>query len=134
MKKLYPSDKIYVGKSHVAKNERGVFAKRAIKKNELIETCPVIEVSKQDAKNLRESILITYFYYFGKKKERFVTALGFGSLYNHTYSPNAVYSVNHKTQVLQFKAIRDIKKDEEITVNYIFAYPNAKSPLWFENA
>jgi uncharacterized protein len=59
-----------------------------------------------------------------------VVALGFGSIYNHTDSPNAVYKEHDKAQTIDFIALRDIQKDEEITVNYVQGNNN-KSPLWF---
>ncbi len=109
---------------------RGVFAKGVIKKGELIETCPVIPIPEHDVSALSESILLTYFYFFGKKRERMVVALGFGSIYNHTDPPNAMYKENKKDQAIEYYALRDIKKDEEITVNYVQG-KNNNSPLWF---
>jgi SET domain-containing protein len=109
---------------------RGVFAKVAIKKGELIETCPVIPIPEHDVAALSHSILLTYFYFFGKKKERIVVALGFGSIYNHTDSPNAMYKENERELTIDFIANKDIKKDEEITVNYVQG-KNNKNPLWF---
>ncbi len=110
---------------------RGVFAQVAIKKGELIEKCPVLEIPEHDMASLSESILVTYFYFFGKNKERMVVALGFGSLYNHTYTPNATYKGNEKEQTIDFIALKDIKKDEEITVNYVQGKQKNKHPLWF---
>lgn len=75
MNKLITSDKIYIGPSKIANAGRGVFARRDIKKGEIIETCPIIEIPKYDMSNLRESILVTYFFYFGKNKEQLVIAL-----------------------------------------------------------
>ena len=125
------SDKIYIGQSGIANAGRGVYARRDIKKDEIIEKCPIIEVPKHDVSNLRDSILVTYFFYFGKNKERLVIALGFGSIYNHAYEPNARYKIGRREKTLDFIALGDIKKDDEITVNY---NPNPKdlSPLWFE--
>jgi len=133
MKKLFSSDKIYIGKSRIADAGRGVFARHDIKKDEIIEKCPVIEVPKQDLSNLRESVLVTYFFYFGKKKDRLIIALGFGSIYNHAYEPNARYKLSRTEKTLDFVALKNIKKDSEITVNY---NPNPKdnNPLWFETA
>jgi uncharacterized protein len=110
---------------------RGVFARVAIKKGELIERCPVIEIPEHDVASLSQSILLTYFYFFGKKKERIVVALGFGSIYNHTYTPNAKYKEQQEEQAIDFIAIADIQKDEEITVNYIQGKQKNKYPLWF---
>lgn len=139
MKKLYPPSKVYVAKSSV-KNagfskrviERGVFAAQNIKKSELIEKCPIIKISKNDTANLKESILTTYFFYFDKGAEFLVVALGFGSLYNHSYEPNAIYRINQKEQTISFTALKKIKKNEEITFNYSFGNPKDKAPLWFE--
>ena len=132
MKKLYSSNKVYVSKSNIKNAGRGVFAAQKIKKGEAIEVCPLIIVPKSDMSNLRESILVTYFFYFGKKKERLAVALGFGSIYNHSYTPNATYKIKVKKKTIDFTAIKDIKKNEEITFNYSFGNPKNKNPLWFE--
>jgi SET domain-containing protein len=131
MKKLLTSDKIYIKKSKILNAGRGVYARRDIKKNETIERCPIIEVPEHDMANLKESILVTYFFYFGKNKERLVVALGFGSIYNHTYKPNAIYKIKHTERTIDFIALNDIKKDDEITVNYNYGNPKDKIPLWF---
>ena len=109
---------------------RGVFARVAIKKGELIEKCPVIPIPEHDVAALSESILLTYFYFFGKNRERMVVALGFGSIYNHTDSPNATYKEHERELTIDFIARRDIQKGEEITVNYVQG-KNNKNPLWF---
>ena len=132
MKKLLTSDKVYIRQSRILNAGRGVYARRDIKKDEIIEKCPVIEVPKHDVSNLRESILVTYFFYFGKNKERLAIALGFGSIYNHTYEPNATYKIKHREKTIDFIALSDINKDDEITVNYNYGNPKDKSPLWFE--
>ena len=133
MKKLLTSDKIYIGQSRILNAGRGVYAGRDIKKDEIIEKCPVIEVPKHDVSNLRESIFVTYFFYFGKNKDRLVIALGFGSIYNHSYEANARYKISRTEKTLDFVALKNIKKDDEITVNYN-PNPKDKSPLWFEAA
>lgn len=132
MSKLITSDKIYIKQSGIPNAGRGVFARRDIKKGEIIERCPVIEVPKYDVSNLRESILVTYFFYFGRNKQRLVVALGFGSIYNHSYEPNATYKKKHTERIIDFIALEDIKKDDEITVNYNYGNPKDKSPLWFK--
>lgn len=131
MRKILASNKIYVSKSKIPNSGRGVFANCDIKKNEIIEICPVIEVPEHDMSNLKKSILVTYFFYFGKKRKRLVVALGFGSIYNHTYIPNATYKKKHAEKTMEFIALKNIKKDDEITVNYNYGDPKDKSPLWF---
>src|SRR5690348_13283481 len=131
MKKILSSKNIYISKSKISKAGRGVFARSNIKKGELIEICPVIGISESDTSNLIESILVTYFYYFGRKKERSVVALGFGSIYNHSSQPNAIYKEQYEDQTIEFWTLKEIKKDEEITVNYIQGNKNNINPLWF---
>jgi len=132
MKKLVASEKIYIKQSKILDAGRGVFARCDIKKDELIEKCPVVEVPKYDVSNVREGILVTYFFYFGKNKQRLAIALGFGSIYNHSYKPNATYKIRHKEKTIDFIALKNIKKDDEITVNYNYGISKDKSPLWFE--
>ena len=132
MKKLFTSDKVYIGQSRILNADRGVFAKCDIKKGKIIEICPVILVSRHDMSNLNESILVTYFFYFGKNRERLAIVLGFGSIYNHSYEPNATYKIKLRERIVEFSVLKDIKKDEEITFNYNYGNPKDKNPLWFE--
>jgi len=134
MKKLFTSDKVYISKSGILDAGRGVYARRDIKKGEIIERCPIIEVPKHDVSNLKESILVTYFFYFGRSKERLAIALGFGSMYNHAYKPNTTYKINQREMIIDFIALDDIKQDSEITFNYSNGSDtkDKKSPLWFE--
>lgn len=134
MKKLLTSNKVYVGKSGIIDAGRGVYAKCNIKKGEIIERCPMIEVPKHDMSNLKESVLVTYFFYFGKNKERLAIALGFGSIYNHSDKPNTIYKAKPKENLIDFVALEDIKKDSELTFNYRngSGLKGEKRPLWFE--
>jgi uncharacterized protein len=132
MKKIITSDKIYVGQSKIPDAGRGIFARCDIKKGEVIESCPIIEVPGYDRSNLDGSILVTYFFYFGKRKERLAICLGFGSIYNHSYKPNAKFKIKVKDMLIDFTAIENIKKDDEITFNYYNGNPQ-ESPLWFES-
>lgn len=132
MNKLIASDKVYIKQSNILNAGRGVHAKCDIKKGEIIEKCPVILVSKYDTSKLNESILVTYFFYFGKKKDKLLIALGFGSIYNHSYQPNSIYRIKPKEKIIEFISIKDIKKDDEITFNYKAENSKNIIPLWFE--
>lgn len=134
MKKLITSNKVYISKSGIVDAGRGVYARRDIKKGEIIESSPIIEVSQHDMSNLDKSTLVTYFFYFGKKKERLAIALGFGSIYNHSDKPNIIYKVKPKVKLIDFIALDDINKDDELTFNYRDSSnrKSKKSPLWFE--
>lgn len=124
-------NKIYISQSKIPNAGRGVFANVHIRKGEIIEQCPVIEIPDHDASQVNKSILNTYIYYLGKNKDQLVIALGFGSIYNHTHQPNAKYKKMLSKARIDFVSIQEIFKDEEITVNYNQGNQKDKSPLWF---
>lgn len=131
IKKVSPSKKIEVGKSKIPQAGRGIIAKMLIKKGDTIEECPVLVVPRKDYPVLRKTILHNYFFMWGK-----ITCgicLGFGSLYNHSYEPNATYRKDIKNQIIRFIAIKNIKKGEEISVNYNYGNPKDKKRLWIKN-
>ena len=107
---------------------RGIFAIRNIKKGEFIEDAPVIVIPKTEWKLMRKSILSNYVFRWEEDK---ALALGYGSLYNHSYTPNANYHTNIENQSIDFYAREDIQEKEEITVNYN-GDSKDQSPLWFE--
>src|SRR6185436_12132578 len=104
--------KIYI--RNISKNHRGVFAKEKIKKGEIIEICPVIPIPKKQVKALEKTFLTNYYFHWSTRNQPAIV-LGFGSLYNHSYSPNAEHDERIKKKEMVFRALRDIKKGEEIT-------------------
>jgi SET domain-containing protein len=108
---------------------RGIFAGRDIKAGELFEVSPVIIICIEDwERYLEKTILYNYCFYWG---EDLAIALGYGSLFNHSYEPNTKYHNNKTNLSIDFYAIKDIKKDEEITINYN-GDPTDDTPLWFK--
>ena len=88
----------------------GVFSGKKIKKGELIEECYIL-ITKGDDKNLED-------FYFDGKNRRYVILTGFGSIYNHADEPNATYNINIKNRLARIKAIKTIRKGEEIFISY----------------
>ncbi len=123
-------DKLYISQSKIPNSDRGVFANVNIKRGESIETCLFIEIPKHEISRLEESIFINYVYFFGKNKERMLLALGYGSIYNHSYIPNAKYEIKANEGIIKFISIKNIKRNEEITVNYVQG-TKEQVPLWF---
>ncbi len=107
----------------------GVFAVTDIKKNEIIEICPILILSKKDTKEIDKTNLYNYYFAWGKNNS--AISLGYGSLYNHSYEPNARYEDDFLNNRLIFKSIKKIKKGEEITVNYN-GNPEDKEKVWFD--
>jgi SET domain-containing protein len=115
----------------VAKKGRGVFAAHNFGVGQVIENCPVLIFTPKERKHL-EKTLLNYYVYPWRSTRGAALVLGFGSIYNHSYSPNADWKQNFKTQCMVYRAIRPIKKGEEITVNYN-GEPDEQTPIdWFE--
>lgn len=110
---------------------RGVYAVRDIKKEEVIEVSPVLISPKSEWKYMKKTILFDYCFSWGENYEHTAIALGYGSIFNHSYTPNAAFDYNTQNMSIDFYALTDIRKDEEITINYN-GDPADKSPLWFE--
>jgi SET domain-containing protein len=110
---------------------RGIFAKREFKNGETIEISPIIILGKNDTSRINPTNLYNYYFSWGDDSKSSAIALGYGSLYNHSYSPSAIYEKRFNDGKIVFKAIRDINSGEEITVNYN-GQPEDKTPIWFE--
>lgn len=115
----------YLEVRRIAGKGRGVFAKSLIPKGTVFETVPMLVCKQQD---ILESTLMNYVYAWGK--DTVGVALGYGSMYNHSYKPNARY-FDLPLQRKEFVALRDIQPGEEVTINYN-GEPKDKKPVWFE--
>ncbi|MDU0204358.1 MULTISPECIES: SET domain-containing protein [Paenibacillus] len=114
--------------SNTKKYGRGIYATGSFKKGDLLESAPIIVVSKNEWEQMRTSILKNYVFRWGEDK---AIALGYGCLYNHSFSPNARYISNKKNLTIDFYAYKDIEAGEEILINYN-GDPEDQSSLWFK--
>ncbi len=125
-------NKVYIKKSGIKNAGRGVYASVDIKKGEVIEVCPILIFSDKDDKLIMKTRLQNYVYEYTKNCTLF--ALGYGSLYNHLNDPNAKYELlEHEgmpegNSELYFTAIKPIKKNEEIFINYGISYDEKYKP------
>jgi uncharacterized protein len=126
---IYPSDLLYVDST---KNRGlGVFARRDVGAGELIEVCPVIVLTGIDEReSLDKTGLYNYYFAWGAEDERTAIALGYGSLYNHSYLANADHCLDVAAGEIRIYAHRTIGKGEEITINY-GGLPDCPDPVWF---
>ena len=118
-----------IGIKRIKGKGRGVFARRLIKKGELIEKVPMLVLSVEEYHDgIGKTSLANYCFAWGQ--DTVALALGYGSLYNHSYKPNARYD-DVAPQTKEFTALRDIQSGEEITVNYN-AEPKSHAAVWFD--
>lgn len=97
---------------------RGVFCSRDIASGETIEVCPVIMVPSTDVEVIQETSLSNYSFYFNKEENTLLLAMGFGSMYNHSQYPNAVFILDRDRKTMIYTAYQDIPARTEITINY----------------
>lgn len=121
----------YLVVADAGKKGRGVFTTENIKANTIIEVAPVLVLSKKERKIIEKTKLYHYIFEWGKSLEKAGLALGYMSLYNHSYDANCAYEMDFEAQTITVKTIRAVKKGEELHINYN-AVPNDKTPVWFD--
>ena len=102
---------------------RGVFTNRNFETGEIIELAPYIEDETDNFKG----VIRDYIFSKNGKLERSVVAFGFGSMYNHSDSPNARWEITD--QNVKIQCIKPIKKDEEVFITYGNEYWKTRSNL-----
>ncbi len=112
---------------------RGVFTMHPLKKGDLIEICPVIIIPPEDRQHIDKSVLYDYYFVSPKPNSQMCIALGYGSIYNHSYQPNAEIVFDLDNQRVEFHCIRLIDSGEEIFTDYSGGMKDAPE-LWFELA
>lgn len=121
MAHLFPAS-VYVSESSIESIGVGVFANKNFVKNEIIEICPFILI--ENYKSLNFPTINKYVFQFSETDV--VMALGYGSLYNHSFvGQNASYVVDPNLKRLMiFYATQDIKQHDELFINYGFMPTN----------
>lgn len=110
---------------------RGVFTGEVVEAGALIEICPVIVLSEKELPIIHGTALHDYYFLWGEDQKRCAIALGYGSLYNHSYQPNAKYLLDYDHQTIDFYAIEKIEPGREILVNYN-GQPHLQKRVWFD--
>jgi SET domain-containing protein len=111
---------------------RGVFANEAVEADTVVECSPVIVMSAKDRTHLDQTLLHDYIFEWQPEgKNECCVALGYLSLYNHSFASNCEYFMDYETQTMSIKTVRNIDAGEELTINYNGDW-NDESPLWFQ--
>ena len=97
---------------HDPRKGRGVFADQVVIKEQLIEVCELLLMDLHEVGPTLEG----YVYQYNKKLV--AVALGNGSLYNHSDTPNSRFYFNYRQKLLYIESLRKIERGEEITVDY----------------
>jgi SET domain-containing protein len=115
----------------VGNKGRGLFASKDIPPNTVIHVAPCIAFSREAyEEHLKYTILEHYLFNDKCSSEAGskLLALGYGSLFNHSNSPNISYRVDTIHQTITYtSSYKRIFKDEELCISY-------GSNLWFKDA
>ena len=110
---------------------RAMFTSQRIAANILIESSPVLIMNKSDREFLDKTLLHDYIFEWGARKDKCCVALGYLSLYNHSYKSNCEYFMNFEAEIIEIKTVRIIEKGEELTINYNGDW-NSRKKVWFD--
>ena len=127
-KREYTMIEIKTSKLSDGEFNRGVFATQNIKKGEMIHQAPVIAYPNEQHEHIEKTLLEDYAFEYGIHHSAIL--LGYGMLFNHSYTPNATYDINFDNHTFDFFAYTDITAGEEILINYNGEVDN-EDPLWF---
>jgi hypothetical protein len=115
--RIFPPTKIYISKSNI--HGYGVFANTLIIEGEIIEECPIFDLGIP--KGEPSPLFIDYRFNWPQGTDfwdKQVITWGYGSLYNHSNTPNAAWRSNIENHTFEFFSTRDINPHEEIFVYY----------------
>jgi SET domain-containing protein len=110
---------------------RGVFTLEALAADTLVEISPVIVLPEKDRKLLDQTLLHYYIFEWGEDQRGCCVALGYVSLYNHSFESNCEYEMDVESQMIRIKTMRTIEAGEELFINYNGDFNDPK-PLWFD--
>ncbi len=114
MRKLFLHPNIYVDKSPV--HGYGVFTDSFLPAGTIIEEATHIKVCDAESPN---DVLAPYRYSYPQfEPTKYVVALGYASLYNHSQEPNATWYIDFERDLFIFKTIKNIFANQEIFTYY----------------
>ena len=120
---------LYIGTS--GNKGKGVFTSVPIAANVLVEIAPVIVMSKEERKLLDQTRLHDYIFEWGDNREQCCMALGYASVYNHSFRSNCEYEMDFEKNEMYIRTVAAIEKDAELFINYNGDFDDT-TPLWFE--
>lgn len=110
---------------------RGVFTRRTIAADTVIELAPVIVMEGQHRSLLDQTPLHDYIFKWGPEEKQCAMALGLIPVYNHSYRSNCEYFMDFEAHTMLVKTVRAVEKGEELTINYNGDW-NDETPVWFD--
>lgn len=110
---------------------RGVFTSEKIESDTVIEIAPVLIMSAAEQVLLDQTLLHDYIFKWGEDAQQCCVALGYVSIYNHSYHSNCEYDMDFDNNLISIRTVRTIEAGEELFINYNGEWDDT-TPLWFD--
>jgi len=125
-KKLFIlNSSISVKDSKLVDGQKGLFAEKKYKENDVIDMCPTIKILHSNIDP--SSRLNDYVFQSINDEDHVLVAMGYCGMINHSEEKqNATWIINKDDESIKMYAIRDINPGEEIYVNYGDKYWNER--------
>lgn len=107
-------------------NIRGLIATHDIKKNTVIERCPVILIDTKYENFLEKTNLSSYYFIWDKRYHCIV--LGYGGIFNHSEKNNVKFYRDVENKIMIFESIKNISKGDELFTDYYDSLKNEVIP------
>jgi SET domain-containing protein len=109
----------------------GVFTQVSIQTGTILEISPVIVMNAAEKILLDRTLLHDYIFKWGDHEDKCCLALGYVSIYNHSYNSNCEYEMDFTENKIIIKAVQQITAGQELFINYN-GNCNDKTPVWFD--
>lgn len=110
---------------------RGVFTTADIEIGTIVEISPVLVLNPEERAKAEQTLLFDYIFEWGDDLKSACVALGYLSVYNHSYTANCIYEMDFEHELMQIRTVKPVKAGEELFINYN-ADPDDSKPIWFE--
>lgn len=111
---------------------RGVFTAQEVTAGDIIEICPVLLIPHKQVEVIHGTVLHDYYFIWPDGEGSAAILLGYGSLYNHSFTPNAKVFFDVEQRSVEIRCLKGIAPGEEILINYREG-EDEPDPLWFES-
>ena len=110
----------------------GVITKTGLKADVVIEASPVLVMNAEARQLLDQTLLHDYIFEWQPDGQQLCcVALGYLSLYNHSYNSNCEYFMDYESRIMYIKTVRAVEAGEELSINYNGDWNDSKR-IWFE--
>jgi hypothetical protein len=99
---------------------RAIIAERDVKAGEVVTNCELLVLSPEDTIKVNQTDLKWYTFVFNAETKQDCLVMGDGEIFNHDDNANVEYSLVNwdNRKLMQFKAVKDIKRGEQLFINY----------------